>query len=173
MNKQRHLPIDRQTFEQVRNAGDVYIDKTQYIEKLLSLGSFFFLSRPHRFGKSLFLSTLRAYFEGRKELFDGLYIADHEEEIARQQRREPWEETPVLYFALNAQNYKATNTLTELLEEQLKKWENVYGMEENTRAPERRFVNLIETLYHQKGKQVVILIDEYDKPLRLTLEDPE
>ena len=174
MNKQRQLPVGVQTFEDIRQKGMLYVDKTHYIENYMTAGfKYVFLSRPHRFGKSLFLSTLRAYFEGRKELFDGLYIADHEEEIARQQRREPWEETPVLYFDLNAKNYKAKNTLTEILEEQLKKWENVYGMEENTRAPERRFVNLIETLYHQKGKQVVILIDEYDKPLLLTLEDPE
>ena len=88
MPEPRRLPIDAQSFERVRNAGLIYVDKTQYIEKLLSLGRFFFLSRPHRFGKSLFLSTLQAYFEGKKELFEGLYIAEREEEIARWQRRE-------------------------------------------------------------------------------------
>ena len=173
MTEQRSLPIDTQTFEKLRNKGTIYIDKTQYIEKLLSLGSFFFLSRPHRFGKSLFLSTLQAYFEGKKELFEGLYIADHEEELAHRLRREPWEESPVLYFNLNATNYKSENTLPDLLEEQLEKWETFYGVEQRPLTPERRFVNLIETLYHQKGKQVVILIDEYDKPLLLTLQDPE
>ena len=105
MNMPRRLPISTQDFEKLRNAGDLYVDKTLYIEKLFSLGTVFFLSRPHRFGKSLFLSTLQAYFEGKKELFDGLYIADHEEEIARRQKREPWEETPVLYLNLNARNY--------------------------------------------------------------------
>ena len=173
MTEQRSLPIDTQTFEQVRNAGNVYIDKTPYIEKLLRLGRIFFLSRPHRFGKSLFLSTLQAYFEGKKELFEGLYIAAREEELARSQRREPWEGSPVLYFDLNATNYKSENTLPNLLEEQLEKWETIYGVEQHPLTPERRFVNLIETLYHQKGKQVVILIDEYDKPLLLTLQDPE
>ena len=173
MTEQRSLPIDTQTFEQVRNAGNVYIDKTPYIEKLLRLGRIFFLSRPHRFGKSLFLSTLQAYFEGKKELFEGLYIAEREEELARLLRREPWEESPVLYFDLNATNYKSENTLPELLEEQLERWETIYGIEQRPLAPERRFVNLIETLYRQKGRQVVVLIDEYDKPLLLTLQDPE
>ena len=173
MSEPRTLPIDTQTFEQVRNAGNVYIDKTPYIEKLLRFGRIFFLSRPHRFGKSLFLSTLQAYFEGKKELFEGLYIAAREEELARSQRREPWEGSPVLYFDLNATNYKSENTLPNLLEEQLEKWETIYGVEQHPLTPERRFVNLIETLYHQKGKQVVILIDEYDKPLLLTLQDPE
>ncbi len=173
MTEQRSLPIDTQTFEQVRRAGNVYIDKTPYIEKLLRLGRIFFLSRPHRFGKSLFLSTLQAYFEGKKELFEGLYIAEREEELARLLRREPWEESPVLYFDLNATNYKSENTLPELLEEQLERWETIYGIEQRPLAPERRFVNLIETLYRQKGKQVVVLIDEYDKPLLLTLQDPD
>ena len=173
MTEPRTLPIDTQTFEKLRNKETIYIDKTQYIEKLLSLGSIFFLSRPHRFGKSLFLSTLQAYFEGKKHLFEGLYIAAREEELARSQRREPWEGSPVLYFDLNATNYKSENTLPNLLEEQLEKWETIYGVEQHPLTPERRFVNLIETLYHQKGKQVVILIDEYDKPLLLTLQDPE
>ena len=173
MTEQRSLPIDTQTFEQVRRAGNVYIDKTPYIEKLLRLGRIFFLSRPHRFGKSLFLSTLQAYFEGKKELFEGLYIAEREEELAHRLRREPWEESPVLYFDFNATNYKSENTLPELLEEQLERWETIYGIEQRPLAPERRFVNLIETLYRQKGKQVVVLIDEYDKPLLLTLQDPE
>ena len=83
MNMPRRLPISTQSFKQLRNDGDLYVDKTQYIEKLFSLGRIFFLSRPHRFGKSLFLSTLKAYFEGQKELFEGLYIARREEEIAR------------------------------------------------------------------------------------------
>ncbi|MGP1460742.1 MAG: AAA family ATPase [Bacteroides sp.] len=173
MTELRSLPIDTQTFEQVRNAGNVYIDKTPYIEKLLRLGRIFFLSRPHRFGKSLFLSTLQAYFEGKKELFEGLYIADHEEELAQRLRREAWEESPVLYFDFNATNYKSENTLPELLKEQLERWETFYGIEQRLLASERRFVNLIETLYRQKGKQIVILIDEYDKPLLLTLQDPE
>ena len=86
----QRLPISTQTFEQLRTDGDLYVDKTQYIERLFSLGRIFFLSRPHRFGKSLFLSTLKAYFEGKKELFEGLYIAPQEEEVAANRNGAPW-----------------------------------------------------------------------------------
>ena len=171
MNMLRRLPISTQDFEKLRNAGDLYVDKTQYIEKLLSLGTVFFLSRPHRFGKSLFLSTLKAYFEGKKELFEGLYITEREEEIARGQKRKPWEASPVLYFALNATNYNSPESLPSLLEQEVKKWESLYEVKGESLAPERRFANLIEELYRKEGKQVVILIDEYDKPLLETVED--
>ncbi len=171
MNMPRRLPISTQDFEKLRNARDLYVDKTQYIEKLLSLGTVFFLSRPHRFGKSLFLSTLKAYFEGKKELFEGLYIAEQEEEIARWERRAPWETSPVLYFALNATNYSSPESLPSLLEQQVRKWETLYEVKGESLAPERRFANLIEELYRKEGKQVVILVDEYDKPLLETVED--
>ena len=173
MNMPRRLPISTQDFEKLRNAGDLYVDKTQYIEKLLSLGTVFFLSRPHRFGKSLFLSTLKAYFEGKKELFEGLYIAEREEEIARWQKRAPWEASPVLYFALNATNYSSPEALPSLLEQEVKKWESLYEVKGESLAPERRFANLIEELYRKEGKQVVILIDEYDKPLLETVTNEE
>ena len=171
MNMPRRLPISTQDFEKLRNARDLYVDKTPYIEKLLSLGTVFFLSRPHRFGKSLFLSTLKAYFEGKKELFEGLYIAEQEEEIARWERRAPWEASPVLYFALNATNYSSPESLPSLLEQQVRKWETLYEVKGESLAPERRFANLIEELYRKEGKQVVILVDEYDKPLLETVED--
>ena len=171
MNRSRRLPISTQNFKQLRNDGDLYIDTTQYIEKLFSLGRIFFLSRPHRFGKSLFLSTLKAYFEGQKELFEGLYIAEREEEIARWQKREPWAGTPVLYFALNATNYSSAESLPSLLEQEVRRWETLYEVKGESLAPERRFANLIEELYRKEGKQVVILIDEYDKPLLETVED--
>ena len=171
MNRLRRLPISTQDFEKLRRDRDLYVDKTQYIEKLFSLGRIFFLSRPHRFGKSLFLSTLRAYFEGKKELFEGLYIAEQEEEIARWERRAPWEASPVLYFALNATNYSSPESLPSLLEQQVRKWETLYEVKGESLAPERRFANLIEELYRKEGKQVVILVDEYDKPLLETVED--
>jgi len=171
MNRLRRLPISTQDFEKLRRDRDLYVDKTQYIEKLFSLGRIFFLSRPHRFGKSLFLSTLRAYFEGKKELFEGLYIAEQEEEIARWERRAPWEASPVLYFALNATNYSSPESLPSLLEQQVKKWESLYEVKGESLTPERRFANLIEELYRKEGKQVVILVDEYDKPLLETVED--
>ena len=174
MTPPRNLPITGQTFEKLRNKGSVYVDKTQYIEKLLLLGEYFFLSRPHRFGKSLFLSTLQAYFEGKKELFDGLYIAEHEEEIARRQLREPWEASPVLYFDLNAEHFShGFEVLENCLETSLVALEKRYGSEGVAKTLPGRFKAVIERAYEQTGKQVVILIDEYDKPLLLTLEDPE
>ena len=174
MTEQRSLPIDTQTFEKLRNKGSIYIDKTQYIEKLLSLGSFFFLSRPHRFGKSLFLSTLQAYFEGKKHLFEGLYIAEHEEELAHRLRREAWEESPVLYLDLNAEYFsQGFEVLENCLDMSLATMEKRYGSEGVAKSLPGRFKAVIERAYEQTKKQVVILIDEYDKPLLLTLQDPE
>ncbi|MGP1461444.1 MAG: ATP-binding protein [Bacteroides sp.] len=171
MNTLQRLPISTQSFKQLRRDGDLYVDKTQYIEKLFSLGRIFFLSRPHRFGKSLFLSTLKAYFEGKKELFDGLYIAGREAEIARRQRREPWEASPVLYFDLNARDYVNQDALPNHLLKQLKKLEKKYQVVGEGDVPEERFIYLIETIYETIGKQVVILVDEYDKPLLETVKD--
>ena len=107
MDTLRDLPLYFQDFEDLRRKNYFYVDKTQYLAQLVTRYKDFFLSRPHRFGKSLFLSTLRAYFEGKKELFKGLYIEQAEEAIARQQNREPWEVSPVLYFDLNAKDYLA------------------------------------------------------------------
>ena len=173
MNTPRRMPLGTQDFELLRSNGDLYVDKTQYIEKLFALGRVFFLSRPHRFGKSLFLSTLKAYFEGRKELFDGLYIAKIEVELARQQKREPWEARPVLYFDLNAKNYKNSDTLPNSLSAQLLDFEQLYNVERTENDPENRFIKLIKTLYRETGKRVVILVDEYDKPLLETIENEE
>ncbi len=171
MTTSRRLPISTQSFKQLRNDGDLYVDKTQYIEKLFSLGRIFFLSRPHRFGKSLFLSTLRAYFEGKKELFEGLYIAEREDEIARGQKREPWAASPVLYFDLNAKDYESRDTLLRRLMAQLLEVEKRYDVENGGEDPEDRFIYLIKALYEKTGKQVVILVDEYDKPLLETVDD--
>ena len=173
MNALRRMPIGTQDFELLRSNGDLYVDKTQYIEKLLLVGRVFFLSRPHRFGKSLFLSTLKAYFEGKKELFEGLYIDQVETELARQQKREPWESRPVLYFDLNAKNYKNSDTLTNSLSAQLLDFEQLYDVERTENEPENRFIKLIKTLYRKTGKRVVILVDEYDKPLLETIENEE
>ncbi|MGP1461566.1 MAG: ATP-binding protein [Bacteroides sp.] len=173
MNRLRRLPISTQDFEQLRRDEDLYVDKTQYIEKLFSLGRIFFLSRPHRFGKSLFLSTLRAYFEGRKELFEGLYIAEREEEIARGQRREPWEASPVLYFDLNAKDYLSGKTLQERLSLQLDFLEAQFDIKPKYDAPDDRFIYLIRMIYQTTQKQVVILVDEYDKPLLETVTNEE
>ncbi len=172
-SSRRRLPISTQSFEQLRKDGDLYVDKTQYIEKLFSLGRIFFLSRPHRFGKSLFLSMLKAYFEGKKELFAGLYIAEREEEIARQQKREPWEESPVLYFDFNAKDYLTGKPLRERLSLQLDFLEEQFDIKSKYNAPDDRFIYLIRMIYQITQKQVVILIDEYDKPLLETVNNEE
>ena len=171
MDLPRRLPISTQSFKKLRNAGDLYVDKTQYIEKLFSLGTVFFLSRPHRFGKSLFLSTLKAYFEGRKELFEGLYIAEREEEIARRQRRAPWEASPVLYLELNAEDYSTPEALENCLDTHLSAWEALYGSDGVAKTLSGRFRIVVQRAYEKMGKQVVILIDEYDKPLLETVVD--
>ncbi|MGP1461655.1 MAG: ATP-binding protein, partial [Bacteroides sp.] len=173
MNRSRRLPISTQDFEQLRNDGDLYVDKTQYIEKLFSLGRIFFLSRPHRFGKSLFLSTLRAYFEGRKDLFEGLYIAEREEEIARWERREPWAASPVLYLELNAENFSSFEALENCLDTHLAAWEAMYGSDGVAKTSAGRFRAVVQRAYEKMGKQVVILIDEYDKPLLETVTNEE
>ena len=173
MNTPRRMPLGTQDFELLRSNGDLYVDKTQYIEKLFALGRVFFLSRPHRFGKSLFLSTLRAYFEGKKELFDGLYIAKVEAELARQQKREPWETRPVLYFDLNAEYYTSLEILEMALATELVRWETLYGLENNSLTIPNRFRAVIRKAYEMTGKRVVVLVDEYDKPLLETLENEE
>ena len=173
MNASRRLPINTQAFELLRKDGDLYVDKTQYIEKLQGLGRIFFLSRPHRFGKSLFLSTLRAYFEGRKELFEGLYIAEHEAEVARQRNREPWEVSPVLYLELNAETFSETGILESCLETHLVAWEKRYGSDGVAQTLSGRFSAVIKRAYEVSKKRVVILVDEYDKPLLETLGEPE
>ena len=173
MNAPRRMPLGTQDFEKLRNFRALYVDKTQYIEKLTSIGNVFFLSRPHRFGKSLFLSTLKAYFEGKKELFDGLYIARVEAELARQQKREPWEARPVLYFDLNAKVYDDKEALRTRLSQQLLKYEQLYSVAQKSNDPDDRLVDLVTTLYQKTGKRVVILVDEYDKPLLETIENEE
>ena len=173
MDTPRRMPLGTQDFEKLRNFRALYVDKTQYIERLTSIGNVFFLSRPHRFGKSLFLSTLKAYFEGKKELFDGLYIAKVEAELARQQKREPWEARPVLYFDLNAKVYDDKEALRTRLSQQLLKHEQLYSVTQRSNDPDDRLVDLVTTLYQKTGKRVVILVDEYDKPLLETIENEE
>ena len=122
MNAQlRKLPIGIQTFENIRREGYVYVDKTALIYRLVTTGKPYFLSRPRRFGKSLLLSTLESYFEGRRELFEGLAIADLEE---------AWQEYPVLHLDLNAEKYDAPEQLGGILNRHLNQWEDRWGREE-------------------------------------------
>lgn len=156
----RKLPIGVQSFEDLRKNGYLYVDKTEYIYKLVNSGKPYFLSRPRRFGKSLFLSTLRAYFEGKKKLFAGLAI----EELTKDDE-DAWQAYPVFYIDFNRKNFKADSALEQVLEAHLSDWEKVYGDNYSTRPLEERFQHLIVAAHEQTGKNVVILVDEYDKPL--------
>ncbi len=166
---QQDLPIGLQSFESLRRANFLYVDKTEFIEKLLH-GKYYFLSRPRRFGKSLFLSTLKAYFLGQKELFEGLYISEREEFLAAEQARQPWITFPVLHLDLNAKNYVSRKSLLEILDFHLSDWEEKYSIARKEETPEDRFKILLKTIYETTHQQVVILIDEYDKPLLETIE---
>ena len=169
MNTLRKLPLGIQSFEKLRRDRYVYIDKTAFLWQLVQGSNPYFLSRPRRFGKSLFLSTLAAYFRGQKELFKDLYIEQAEEEQAVQDNRTAWLEYPVLYLDFNTKNYSNEQALTAILNVHLRDWEETFALEQRDEAPDIRFKDLIQRIYRQTGKQVVILVDEYDKPLLQTM----
>ena len=156
----RKLPIGIQDFEKLRKEDYHYIDKTEYVYQLAHSGTAYFLSRPRRFGKSLFLSTLRYYFEGRKELFEGLKISKLEKDDP-----DAWQGYPVFYIDFNKKNFRAENALEEVLDEHLKEWETVYGDEHRDAPLEARFQYLIEKAAKTTGRNAVVLVDEYDKSL--------
>ncbi len=157
-------PIGIQNFERIRREGYAYVDKTAMVWQLANLGSYYFLSRPRRFGKSLLISTLEAYFEGKRELFEGLAIADMEKE---------WKKYPVLHIDLNAKLYDSKEALLKILNMHLERWEALYGDEYKDRDPEERFMHVIEKAYQQTGSPVVILVDEYDKPMTMNIGNEE
>ena len=169
MNVTRKLPIGVQSFKVLRNDRYLYVDKTAYIAQLAAGSRVYFLSRPRRFGKSLFLSTLKAYFRGQKELFTDLYIEKAEEEQAAQENRSAWQEYPVFYLDFNIGNYNCMETLTENLNIFLSQLEELYGSSDIEESSAKRFAGLLERAYKQTGKQAVILVDEYDKPLLQTM----
>jgi len=149
-------PLGIQTFENIRTDGYLYMDKTALVYELVKGGKYYFLSRPRRFGKSLLISTLEAYFQGRKELFRGLAI---------EQLEKDWTQYPVLHLDLNAGKYNTSEALTSLLATQLCYWENTYGSSTAEKTLSERFKGIIRRAYEQTGQKVVILVDEYDKPL--------
>lgn len=164
----RRLPIGVQSFERLREDGFLYVDKTEYIWKLLHGGKQYFLSRPRRFGKSLFLSTLRAYWEGKRELFTGLHIEQLEKD-----NQATWEPYPVFYFDFNGKNYQETNALEEVLHKHLSSWEQDYGIENSDQPLSARFQDLLKSACERTGRRCVVLVDEYDKPLLEVLQKPE
>lgn len=149
-------PLGIQTFSEIRNRNMLYVDKTAYVYRLASSGKFFFLSRPRRFGKSLLVSTFQSYFEGKKELFKGLAIEQLEHE---------WNEYPVLHFDMSGGKHMNKEQLNRYLLYILKSNEERFGVNTDSTDPNIRLSNLINSIYHQTGKQVVVLIDEYDAPL--------
>lgn len=164
MTERRNLPIGIQTFEELITKNCIYVDKTQFIQNLTSIGKPYFLSRPRRFGKSLFLSTLKSYFEGRKDLFEGLAISKIETE---------WKKYPVLYFDFNGQNYVDENTVNQTISYRLSEYEKLYEVESIDASVSIRFKKLIKSAYEKTGEQVVVLVDEYDKPLLQNIENVE
>ena len=166
------MPIGVQSFKVLRNDRYLYVDKTAYIAQLVASSRVYFLSRPRRFGKSLFLSTLSAYFLGKKELFKDLYLEKAEEEQAVSENRAAWQEYPVLYLDFNIGNYTDSGALNERLHVMLSEAESSYGISTSKEAQPffaSRFERLLKDAYQQTGKQVVILVDEYDKPLLQTM----
>ena len=142
----------------------MYIDKTARIYDMVSGGCYYFLSRPRRFGKSLLLSTLESYFLGRKDLFKGLAI---------EQLEQDWIEYPVLHLDLNTQNYRTPEALTDKIDRELSLWENSFGSDSKEKGLGMRFEGVIRRAFEQTGRQVVILVDEYDKPLLQAIGKPE
>ena len=157
-------PIGIQSFEKIRQGGYVYVDKTDLIYKIAKTGQYYFLSRPRRFGKSLLVSTMEAYFKGKKELFDGLAIASLEKD---------WTEYPVLHFDLGGASYADMDSLNDKLGRQLDSLESRFGVVKKYKTLAVRFDNLIECAFNKTGRQVVILVDEYDKPVIDNLDNPD
>ena len=149
-------PLGIQSFEKIRYDGYLYLDKTAMIYRIVKGGTYYFLSRPRRFGKSLLISTLEAYFLGKKDLFKDLEM---------EQLEQDWTVYPVFHLDLNARNYSDKEALLAELNKHLEIWEAEYGSEYKDRAPEERFQHAIVNAHRKTGKKVVILVDEYDKPL--------
>ena len=158
------MPIGIQSFEDLRRKGFAYVDKTSFVYKMVTEGKYYFLSRPRRFGKSLLLNTLESYFLGKRDLFDGLAIAALEHD---------WVEYPVLHLDLNTQNYSNPEALDSILNMHLCLWEDNYGRVDSEDTLGLRFMGVIRRAFEQTGRQVVILVDEYDKPLLQAIGKPE
>ncbi len=161
---QRLYPVGIQTFSEIREKGLLYIDKTEHVYRMTHMSKYVFLNRPRRFGKSLLVSTLKSYFEGRKDLFEGLAIDKLETE---------WNSYPVLHFSMAGGKHMEKDALERYLLYILQANETHFGVTCDSRDPNIRLYNLITTVYQQTGKQVVVLIDEYDAPLLDVVHEDE
>ncbi len=155
-------PIGVQAFDKLRTEGFVYVDKTALVHKMAQEGNYYFLSRPRRFGKSLLISTLNAYFEGKRELFQGL---------AMEQLEQEWRVHPVLRLDLNTEKYDSIDSVDKKLDREFRIWENQYGADPAETTLPMRFEGIIQRAYEKTGERVVILVDEYDKPLLQAISD--
>ena len=165
---ERKLPTGIQSFQKLREENFVYVDKTEYIYRIAQSAVPFFLSRPRRFGKSLLLSTMKSYWEGKKELFSGLAIEKLEAE-----NKDAWKKYPVLYIDFNTDNYDADLTLEEVLNVHLIEWEEKYCTAKYEGPYGLRFRNVIKQAHEKTGLRCVVLVDEYDKPLLDLIDSPE
>lgn len=157
-------PIGIQNFESLRNDNYFYVDKTKLIYQLARSGRYYFLSRPRRFGKSLLISTLEAYFEGKKELFKGLAIENLEKD---------WIKYPILHLDLNIEKYNSPDSLDKILNNKLEYWESIYGTRPSETSFSLRFAGIVRRAYEQTGQRVAILVDEYDKPMLQSIGNEE
>lgn len=158
-------PIGIQTFERIRKEDKLYIDKTEYIYRMAhTSGTYFFLGRPRRFGKSLLVTTMQSYFEGKKEFFKGLAIEKLEKE---------WTEYPVLHFDMSGGKHMDKEQLEEYLDYRLQEEEKKWGVTKPVKGANNRLIDLINTAYEKSGKQVVVLIDEYDAPMLDVVHEKE
>ena len=158
-------PLGIQTFENIREGNYLYIDKTEYIANFRKNGmKYIFLSRPRRFGKSLFASTLHSYFEGRKDLFEGLAIAAYEKD---------WVKHPVLHFDMSGAKHCDSERLENYLNLLLAGYEDIYGKAADEIYPNERLAGIVKRAYEQTGQKVVVIIDEYDAPLLDVVHETE
>lgn len=158
-------PIGQADFGEIRRTGCLYVDKTMYIHQLVNSGKYFFLSRPRRFGKSMLISTMEAYFNAERELFKGLAIDSLEPE--------EWTKYPVLHLDFTRSGYNRDEDLPQLLEKVVGDWEKKYGTSYPDHSPDWRFDQLMSDIYERTGQPVVILIDEYDSPIVDVHDKPE
>ncbi len=164
MDQMITYPIGEASFTNLREDNAVYVDKTALIYQLVKQGRYYFLSRPRRFGKSLLVSTLEAYFQGRRELFKGLALEKLEKD---------WVQYPVLHVDFSRDNFAVQGVLEKTLNTILGNWERLYGREADDDTFAARFVRMIENAHAQTGRRVVVLVDEYDKPMLDAINDEE
>ena len=155
-------PIGIEDFGEIKTGGYLYIDKTEYLHRLLSGSKYYLLCRPRRFGKSLFLSMTQAFFEGKHDLFEGLAITRYDYD---------WQPHPVLHLNLVGTDTSNPEALKKLLSIQFQEWERMYGLKDTQNELSIRFGSIIRAAFECTGKQVVILVDEYDKPLVSNIDD--